>query len=279
MRNVIAVTGANGFIGKELIRFLSTKGYVVKALVHKMPDQQLTGVKYIVYDLAIQPAAEIFNDVTVLIHLAFQFEKPPANENDINVSAAQFLKSIAIPQYIFISSFSATPQNPSYYGTCKLQLEQVFANDCIVRPGLVLGNGGLFKRLCLQLQKSSMVPLIAGGRQPFQTICLNDFVEAIEKLIEQEQRGVIHLANPEHTTYKKLMQLLAGHLHKKIYFIPIPVLLIRMLIWLTQKLQQPIITQDNLDGLLHAVYVDTADDLKRINMHLRSTEETVKQLL
>lgn len=279
MRKIIAVTGANGFIGKELIRFLSAKGYDVKALVHKMPEQQMAGVEYVAYELETPPAAEIFKGVSVLIHLAFRFKKPLANEKDINVSAAQFLKTLNIPRYIFISSFSASPHNPSYYGQCKLQLEQLFAGDCIVRPGLVLGDGGLFKRFCLQLKKSSIVPLIDGGNQPFQTICLTDFILAIEKLVKQEQGGIIHLAHPERTTYKELLELIAQYqLRKKIHFIPIPVIAIRFIIWLTQQLQQSGISQDNLDGLLHAVYVDTTADLKKIGMHLRSAEKTMQRL-
>jgi nucleoside-diphosphate-sugar epimerase len=278
MRKIIAITGANGFIGKELTRFLNTKGYTVKALVHQMPDQQLAGVEYILYDLANHPGAEIFKDVAVLIHLAFQFKKPLANEMDINISAAQFLKSLNIPEYIFISSFSATTHNPSYYGQCKLKLEELFANSCIVRPGLVVGKGGLIARLCVQLKKNSVVPLIAGGHQPFQTICITDFSQAIEKLIEQVQPGIIHLANPERISYKQLLQLIADHLHKKIYFIPVPVFAIRLIIWMTRKMQHPIVSQDNLDGLLHAVYVDTTEDLKRSGIYLRSTKEAIAYL-
>lgn len=279
MAKTIAITGANGFIGTALVALLHNNGYRVKALVHHFPARRLEGVVYYEYDLLGSLNIELFVDVDVLIHLAFHFKKPNNQESDINLSAAFALKSLNLNKYIFISSFSASADARSYYGKCKYQLEQIFYEDTIIRPGLVLGDGGLFLKLKTQIEKNPFVPILAGGKQPMQTIYLQDLLVAIKILAENKENGIYHLANNISVNYKGLMLLIAKSVKKKIYFISIPVGMIRLIISISHWMKQPIITQDNLDGLLQAVYIPTSNDLQKLNLSLLNTEEALEELI
>jgi nucleoside-diphosphate-sugar epimerase len=280
MSKTIAITGANGFIGTALVALLHTNGYHIKALVHHIPLIQLDGVDYYKYDLAAAaPQEELFKDVDVLIHLAFDFKKPKNQDTDINLSAARLLKSLCLDKYIFISSFSALADARSYYGRCKYEMEKIFDSDAIIRPGLVLGNGGLFARIKQQIKKSTFVPLIAGGKQPMQTIYLTDLLFAVKRFIESDRKGIYNLADNTPVSYKMLMQLIADNFKKKIYLIPVPILIIRFIIFLTQWMKQPVVSQDNLEGLLQSRYIDTAADLRSLELSLLNTKETLQKLI
>src|SRR5690242_6264516 len=126
MNKTIAITGANGCIGSALVKALQAKGYEIIAFVHHIPSVQIQGVAYHLYDLSVKPDDAIFKKADVLIHLAFNFKKPTADEIDSNISAAIALKNLGLKKYIFISSFSASADALSYYGTCKYKLESYF---------------------------------------------------------------------------------------------------------------------------------------------------------
>jgi uncharacterized protein YbjT (DUF2867 family) len=279
MGKTVAVTGANGFIGQALVNSLHEKGYSIKAFVHHLPVKQLTGVAYYQYSLETSPCAQDFIDVDILIHLAFQFRPQKIEGIDVNVYAAKALKNLNVPKYIFISSFAAAdPVTPSYYGVCKRTMEGLFGDSIVIRPGLVLGNGGLFGRMRNQLSKRRWVPLLQGGSQVIQTIFIEDLVSNIIDLFEKTP-GTYSVAHPDKVLYKTLMLGIARQLNKPVNFIPIPVALMRLIIAAVQIFPSPPINKDNLAGLLASKYVDTNLEYKEAKGAWLSWEQTLAKLI
>jgi nucleoside-diphosphate-sugar epimerase len=278
MNKTIAVTGANGFIGTGLVKHLNSVGYNVLALVHKMPENKISGVQYHCYDLSEQPNTALFKNVDALIHLAFSFTRPQKSEQDINLMAAKCLLSLNLKQYIFISSFSASADAVSYYGQCKHELETIFAGHTVIRPGLVVGDGGLFSRLRAQIKNNPFVPLIAGGKQPMQLIVLPDLITAIGKVVINKAAGVFNLAHPAAITYRQMIVLASLPGKRKPTFIPVSALFIRNMIRGARFLGKRNISEDNLDGLLSSRIIDTRPDLFRLEVDLTLTEELMKQV-
>jgi len=279
MGKLIAITGANGFIGKALVKALHHKGHRIKALVHHQPSDKIDGVEYIHYSLEELPSTDIFAGVDVLVHLAFQFKQMMVNGEDVNIRAVKALKAFNMPQYVFMSSFAAAePVTPSYYGLCKLDAENLFKNDLIIRPGLVLGNAGLFGRMKMQLENSKFVPLLKGGNQVIQTIFIDDLITATIALLEQHATGIYPLAYPDQITYKDLLQQISKQINKPISFIPIPVALMKIMITFLQLLPKPPFNKDNLQGLLASKYVDTTKEYQQMNSTWLSPIEAIKKL-
>ena len=278
MSKTIAITGANGFIGTGLVKHLSIAGYQVIALVHHIPKDKITGVEYHYYDLGEQPDAALFKGVDTLIHLAFSFTRPRQSEPDINLEAAKHLLALNLKQYIFISSFAASADAKSYYGQCKHELESVFVGHTIIRPGLVVGDGGLFSRLRAQINKSPFVPLIAGGKQPMQLIALADLIAAIEKLVISETAGIFNLAHPKAITYKQVIVVASADSKRKPVFIPVSPPIIRNIIRVARFLGKRNISEDNLDGLLNSRVIDTQPDLLKLEINLDVTEGLMKKV-
>lgn len=279
MPKIIALTGANGFIGKAFLKALVEKNYQVKALVRKVPDDKFEGVAYHLYRLEDDLDKTLFEDVDICIHLAFQFEKQERNGIDVNIFAVENLKKLNLTQYVFVSSFAAaSPVTDSYYGKSKLAVEVFFKDELIIRPALVLGNGGLFGRLQTQLTKTKFVPLLNGGKQIIQTILLEDLVESGIFLIERQAKGIYHIAHSEKVFYKNFILKIAQKLQKDIFFIPIPVLIMKIIVAFFQLFPKPPINNDNLTGLLTSKYIDTTSEQNMMPQKWHSFEESLERI-
>lgn len=279
MPKTIAITGANGFIGKAFVKALVEKNYRIKAFVRKIPVDKLEGVSYHLYRLEDALDQTLFEDVDICIHLAFQFEKQEQNGVDVNIFAVENLKRLSLTQYIFISSFAAaSPVTDSYYGKSKLEVETFFKDDLIIRPALVLGNGGLFGRLKAQLSKTKFVPLLNGGKQIIQIILLEDLVESSIFLMENQAKGIFHLGHGEKIFYKDFISKTAQKLQKQVFFLPISVFLMKIIVAFFQLFPKPPINKDNLTGLLTSKYIDTTDEQNRMPQKWHSFEESLERI-
>ncbi len=279
MGKTVAITGANGFIGKAMVKALHANGHAVKALVHHEPADRVAGVEYIPYSLEQLPKAELFLGVDILIHLAFQFKQVMVDGEDANIRAVKAWKALQLPAYVFMSSFAAAePVTASYYGLCKLEAEGFFKEDLILRPGLVLGNAGLFGRMKTQLQKSRFVPLLRGGHQIIQTIFIDDLIAATIGLMEAEAKGCFSLAHPDRVVYKELVHEIAKQTNRPISFVPVPVGLMKLFIAAMQWLPKPPFNKDNLQGLLASKYVDTRKEYQQMGSNWLSPMDAIKRL-
>src|SRR4051794_24178922 len=123
MSRCIIITGANGFIGSELVNRLSSAGWKVKAFVHSQPSVKIPGVEYIGFDLEKENREPDFNDAELLVHCAYIRYDQNKNADEINIAGTKRLIAICRKKNIkpiFISSFSAHPGAQSHYGKNKL---------------------------------------------------------------------------------------------------------------------------------------------------------------
>lgn len=278
MNKTVAITGANGFIGKALIQALVEDNYNVIALVHNMPNERTIGVQYHLFNLGESIEHLKLLKIDVLIHLAFEF-KQTDKKDDVNLSTAKSLKKLPIQHFIFVSSFAVVPPiTNSYYGRCKAEMENLFENDLIIRPGLVLGNGGLFGKIYTQLKKSRVTPLINGGTQLIYTISLEDLIRTLLIAVKNRSKGLWHVAHNKPITFRQLTTIIANKFGIKPIYIPIPVKLLRILIGVMIYFKKPTITKDNLEGLLTIKKIDTRIDMENLKEHWINAEESILKL-
>ncbi len=195
----IIITGANGFIGEHLANYFYAKGWRVQALVRKVPLKAVKEVGYIEYDLEKSPDEFIFDSVDYLVHCAYlRFEKNK-NADLINIAGTKKLIECCRKRnikFLFFSSFSAHNSAESHYGKTKLECEKLIdlSTDVILKPGLVIGKRGLASELIKTIKKSSFFPLIGAGKQPIQTIYINDVCIIVEAVIEKKMSGLFYIA-------------------------------------------------------------------------------------
>ena len=210
----IVVTGASGFIGGEIVEFLSNNRHnqiiaIGRSFVSRF--QNIANIEYVQTDLTRHPLAI---DCDVCIHCA-GLADDSASEREFflhNVYATQqLLSSLKNCQtFIFISSSSvydfsdgrikketdlSSEDKLSYYGKSKLLAEKLISQSDItsvniLRPRAVYGNNDrvLMPRI-LRLLKGNTFILPGKLNVMTNLTHINNLIEAVDAVITQQAKG------------------------------------------------------------------------------------------
>lgn len=226
-RNVVAVTGAGGFIGAQVCRRLSARGYTVRALIgppksHQLvPDLFETCARFDITDLG--RLVELFSGVDAVVHVAGppsvrrSFDEPRLFARTHVEGTAAVLEAARkndVARIVYISSADVyggseservTEEHPvearSPYGASKIGAEQMVRafsrayglDALILRPFSVYGQGmsakSLVQSIISQLDKSG--PVRVANLRPVRDYCfVSDVACAIERAIAAPLKGV-----------------------------------------------------------------------------------------
>jgi len=271
MKTRVALTGAGGFLGTALARRLLDAGMEVHALSRRPPA--LPGVQWHAYDLA-GPVPPIAAEADVIVHAAFALGAVGAATAELNRAAALRLRDSARQHqrhFVFISSMSAHAAAVSAYGRSKWAIEQALdtTRDTIVRPGLIIGPGGVYARMLDSLRRAPVVPVFFGGTQPVQPIALGDLVEGLQRIIAGRHAGVFNLGLAEPITIRELYQRMLAALGERRRLVPLPGGLAVWALRGSEALGWRLpLTSENLLGQKQLRAFATADSLVRLGLTL-----------
>jgi len=281
----IIITGANGFIGSELVKHFSDKDWKLIALVHHLPKDKIEAVVYKEYDLSVSPDESIFSNADYLVHGAYIKHDSHLNAYEMNIQGAKNILSLSrkynLKKSIFLSSISSRADALSNYGKMKFDIEKLFNTDkdLIIRPGLVIGNGGIVKEMIEFIKKKGIIPLIGGGKQPIQTVAIDDLIRFIDKALTDDLTGTITIAEPNAVTYKEFYEALSKQINVKPLFIPMPFFIAEILLSLSKIIGMKLpVTKENLLGLKNNEYTNTSEDLKKIGMVIKTYKESLENI-
>jgi nucleoside-diphosphate-sugar epimerase len=287
MSKVVIITGANGFLGSHLVKRFADKGWQVRALV-RTPNKHISTklLSYHAYDLTKPLNQDIFKGADYLVHAAYiKHDRHHPNASELNVAAAKRLLAAShaykLKKNVFISSMSAHEEAISMYGKHKFAIEKLFnkSNDISLRPGLIIGNGGIVRTMISFMKSKHVVPLIGGGKQPVQIIGIDDLVQAIDTSLTAKVSGVLTIAHPRALSYRQLYWTISRELDIKVIFVPVPYHAVLAGLTIASKLPLPLgIGPDNLRGLKKLRASDTSDDLKRLGLKPKSLEKNLQKL-
>jgi nucleoside-diphosphate-sugar epimerase len=227
----ILLTGANSFIGRNLGAFLHEKGYALMGTVRKNKHESFKPPwlnESFILDLSEPENADdsIFEHANVVIHLVHDFS-PGAIEK--NIEATIFLAekgaNAGVGRQVYFSSYSSRPDAVSEYGVVKHRLEQYFLMNghIIVRPGLVIGNGGMFLKLFEAIRKFPVIPLIDGGKGEVPIISIGQLCEVLTGIISSAlPESEYNIFYPEMTTMRALTEVMKSVANSKAVLAPIP---------------------------------------------------------
>lgn len=281
----IVITGASGFIGSAFVAFFHEKGYTVSALARKPPSNRLAGVNYVHYDMGSIPDTRLFNKETILIHCAYS-KTQTTTDTDINSLAARHLLELAaqhtIKRCIFLSSLSADSGSGTYYARQKKQLEALFAqaNSTILRPGLVIGNGGLFYQTLTTIRKTRLLPITGGGQQPVYYISIKDLARITEDVILKQRTGTFYALNQPAIPFITFYKTVARSLSIQLRVLPVPIWLLKTAAFAYKVLPvKAKITSDNIKGLQNVPFPDPSILRSSVfDFEFESLEESLRNL-
>jgi nucleoside-diphosphate-sugar epimerase len=286
----VAITGASGFIGGALCRALAGRGWEVRALVRE-PDRwaALPGVRAFRCDLpdAVDEAA--LAGAAAVVHCAYATRETDLERaRRVNEDGTRMLlersRRAGVPRMIFVSTVAAAADAPSYYARSKHALEQLFdpARDAIVRPGLVVGAGGhgLFQQLLDNMRRLRVVPLFGGGRQPLQTVHVDDLCEGIARVLERDLSGAFNIAEPDPPTLGDFLRAMAARLGIRCAFVSLPFAPMLAGVRALESMRVPFpIRSESLLGLQGLRRVAVEDDLRRLDLRVRPAADSLAAVL
>jgi nucleoside-diphosphate-sugar epimerase len=214
-----------------------------------------------------------FKGLDVVVHGALVEHGPKARDSDAQnregtrrVLAAARAHGARI---VFLSTLSAHLAATSHYGRSKLELESMFdpARDCVLKLGLVLGDGGLFGGMAALLRGARVVPLPGGGRQPIQVLWMGDLEDAVLAVIDRSLTGTYAVAHPEVRTMRELYTVVSAGLGTSPVFVPLPLPLVELGAATLEALRVPFpIRRENVLGLKQLRAFDTAPSLHALGI-------------
>ncbi|HTM56827.1 MAG TPA: NAD-dependent epimerase/dehydratase family protein [Candidatus Udaeobacter sp.] len=284
----VGITGAGGFIGSHAVRRFASLGHDVHAYQRGAPPGRPPSMGVAVHRFEmpdrIEPAD--FDGLDVLIHAAVvEYGPRHRDADDVNRRGTSRLIEIARERetrLVFLSTLSAHDRARSHYGRNKLELERLFdpARDAVLRLGLVLGDGGLFGGMVDLIRGASLIPLPDGGRQPIQTLDLEDLLTVLERVAMRRIAGRYELATAEVHTLRELYQAVIDRLGVKRTLVPVPLGLVGFGVAILESLGIPFsINRENVLGLAALRAFDNAGDLERLGIAPRSLRQSVERLL
>lgn len=187
-------------------------------------------------------------------------------------------RTAGVTRIVFISSMSAHDAAISAYGRTKLEVEAMLdpERDVAIRPGLIIGEGGVFWRTAEMIRIMPFIPLFFGGRQSIQTIALPDVCKAVRLVLEKELTGIIKLATPNAVPIRDFYHSIAYRQNKRARFIRLPGLAALYAMRFLEGIRIPApLSSDNLNGLRRMRTFDVTKDLERLGFQPRTMQESL----
>ncbi len=279
IRRCAVVTGAGGLVGGAIARALAQAGWQVRgtardpATAARRSQVDLTWFGGDLDGNGFDPQA--LDGAEVLVHAAWASDATaPAQAAQRNVRGAERLfgqaRDHGVVSRVFVSSMSAHAGALSHYGRSKVQVEALLdpARDLVVRPGFVLGEGGVFQRLASTLAVAPAVPSFYGGSAQLQPIGLQDLANGFERSISRGLRGTLTIAQPQAVPVVQFYREVAASIGRaRLPVVPLPGdAAVMVLGWCERIGLRLPMTSDNLLGQKALVVADVTGDLARLQM-------------
>ncbi len=257
MTNIL-ITGASGFIGKNLISNFHKNNSNLKILyrnkIHKDFLEKF-GNTYFGDLKDISTLNGLLEDVEIIIHLAgsirgnsfkdFYEGNVKTTENLINLIKSSKNK---VKKFVYISSYSAMGPNKSEellteedepfpisdYGKSKLEAENLVKSESPV-PFTILRLPGVYGPedketfLFFKYANKGTVFLPFKRNQKIQLIYVKDVLRAMEKAMEDDKEGIFFISHPEILNTFEIMFFLKEIIGKPIRIMTLPETVIKIL--------------------------------------------------
>jgi nucleoside-diphosphate-sugar epimerase len=284
----VLITGANGFIAKNIARVLREAGCCIIGTSRK--PAPVSHYDKIVHGALGEPLKDVFENykLDAVIHCAFDKED---TDNIMNAEGtyiwAEQAEKNNVGLQIFISSLSADEAAFAPYGQKKYEVEQWFLrhNHIVFRPGLVIGNGGLFGRIVTTVKKSPVIPLIDSGKTLTYFTDVDTLSEIIRDTIFDKNKvsssRVWNLQQEAPVYFGDILEEIARHYKLLRLFIPVPHIIISFILKLTEKMAflKLGINVNNLKGMRQHGHKKYKSDLHVLGYPETSMEMMIKKLV
>src|SRR5438067_3151246 len=261
----IAITGANGFVGRTLIGLLLEDPAPpdIRALVRdpvRAAAELPAGVADVRRaDVTDPPSLSgAFAGIDAVVHAVAipterhgSFERTNALGTRAVVAEAE---RAGVRKLVHLSAIGASPGSPYPFlrskGEGQAAVEASGVPHVVLRPSVLFGPGDdFFHRLRFSL-RFPLVPLPDGGRARFQPLHVRDLAQAIRVALAGPLTGTYELGGPDPVSYRQLLQETMRAYRTRRPTVPLPVPLMKPAAFLMERfMADPPVTVRQLDLL------------------------------
>jgi len=214
----VAVTGANGFVGKNVRKFLYKNKVRVLGISRKNFAKYSTETKAQSKNLLEQRLQKKLKSYDALVHLiGIGIESSGSTFEEINVNLTKntikLCKKSGIKKIIYISGLGVSKNNTSNYFTSKYKAEQEIINSgldyTIFRASYIIGKTDhLTKSLSKQMKKGVII-IPGSGKYQLQPIFVEDVAKIILKSILEKKfsKKILDLVGPRKISFEDFVKL------------------------------------------------------------------------
>ena len=214
----VAVTGANGFVGKNVIKFLYKNKVNVLGISRKNFIKYSTETKIQSENLLEQRLQKKLKNYDALVHLiGIGIESSRSTFEQINVNLTKntikLCKKSGIKKIIYISGLGVSKNSTSSYFTSKYKAEREIINSgldyTIFRASYIIGKTDhLTKSLSKQMKQGTIV-VPGSGKYRLQPIFVEDVAKIIlESILKKKfSNKILDLVGPKKISFEDFVKL------------------------------------------------------------------------
>ena len=289
----ILITGATGFIGRELIRNFPDKENITCIVRKESKFLSELNIKTINCDLLDKESLKnCLKDFEIVIHLAGIVNTPSKKEfEEKNVTLTKNLlyacKANNIKKFIFISTAVVVSKVQGPYSQSKIDAEQLVKTSgidyVILRPSVVYGEEDTknLTGIVNIVKKFPIIPIIGSGNQKMQPVHIKDVVQAIIKSsISEIKNKVYFVAGPATISFESLINLVAKSLNKHPLKIHIPAFIPIFLVKIYERIvPKPVIVNEQMARLVTDKVYDISETIKDLNFNPVAIEKGIGSVI
>jgi NADH dehydrogenase len=279
----IFMTGATGFVGKNIAARLAEDGHELRCLVRSTESESTWYLKGIGADvvegdiLSVKSLASGAGGCDAVIHLVgIIFERRGAGFEQVHVEGTRNMlaaaKQAGVRRFVHMSALGTRADATGAYHRTKWDAEEdVRASGLdytIFRPSTIYGPGGEFiNMLAGQVRRLPLVPVIGDGHYRMQPISVFDVAACFSVCLQKPAATgkVYEIGGPEALSYNEMIDIICRVMGKRRAKLHIPVAGMRPVAWLSERLMpKPLLTVDQLNMLLG----DNVCDIKAMRREL-----------
>src|SRR2546422_1564269 len=217
----VAVTGANGFVGRHAVARLLLKGHEVRAIISERPgaERELPGAgsQIDVRQADVRKPESLrgaFDRFDAVIHTVAVPTERKQRFADVNVAGVAHVVAEArragVTRIVHMSALGGDPASPYPYLRSKGEGQAIVTGSgiahVVLRPSVLFGDGDdFFPRLAFSLM-FPVVPVPGNGKSRFQPVHVDDIAQALVAALERPLTAGVHeIGGAEPVTYDELL--------------------------------------------------------------------------
>jgi len=222
----IAITGANGFVAKNLRKILNKKKIHTVCIARR----NFLSYKYETKIISTEFSNKLFQKIKncdTLIHLIGSGRETPENgfhetNTELTKKIVEQCKKTKIKKIIYNSGLGVSKYSNSSYFISKLKAEKSIITSgldyTIFRPSYIIGNDDYLSRSLKKQIENGFVIIPGSGNYKLQPIYVKDVAEIILKAITSKKfsKKIIDLVGPKTISFENFVKTFIGSKNVKI---------------------------------------------------------------